>query len=103
MAGCAGEERAPPAPAALADQITVLGIANARFWPDTQGAALAQEAAAALQRERAAADASGYAGRPLPPAYYLAVSGGSDNGPFNARSSGTSARLPPADVRALSN
>ena len=38
-------------PAALADRVTVLGIANARFWPDRQGEALIREAEQALERE----------------------------------------------------
>src|SRR5215471_17264075 len=42
-AGYSSAERGPPVPAALADQVTVLGIPNARFWADTQGAALAAE------------------------------------------------------------
>jgi hypothetical protein len=79
--GCAALERNPPMPAALADQVTVLGIQNARFWPDTQGAALAREGAQAFQRERAAADNP--AGR-LRPANFLAISGGGDDGAFGA-------------------
>src|SRR5204863_4090020 len=79
--GCAALERNPPIPAALADQVTVLGIQNARFWPDTQGAALAREGVQAFQRERAAADNP--AGR-LRPANFLAISGGGDDGAFGA-------------------
>ena len=36
-------------PRALADNVTVLGIPNARFWPDTQGEALLREAMRALE------------------------------------------------------
>ena len=75
-AACSSLERGMPAPESLADQATVLGIPTARFWPDTQGEALAREALAAQQRERAAI---GGAGR-LPPAAFLAVSGGGGNG-----------------------
>jgi hypothetical protein len=82
-AGCA-EERGLPAPPDLADQITVLGITNARFWPDTQGTALAREAVDALYRERAAAKRSGLGLDQLGPAYFLAVSGGGDDGAFGA-------------------
>src|SRR5215831_16579466 len=80
-AGCSSAERGPPVPAALADQVTVLGIPNARFWADTQGAALAAEGEAALKRERAA---TGEASGRLPPAYFLAVSGGGDDGAFGS-------------------
>jgi predicted patatin/cPLA2 family phospholipase len=81
--GCA-EERGSPAPPDLADQITVLGITNARFWPDTQGKELAREALDALNRERATAQRSGRPPDQLPPAYFLAISGGGDDGAFGA-------------------
>jgi hypothetical protein len=68
-------------PAALADRVTVLGIPNARFWPDTRGADLAREAMAARQRELAAEHPAD--GR-SPPAYFLAISGGSENGAFGS-------------------
>src|SRR4051812_3740117 len=80
IAGCSTLERGAAVPGPLADHVTVLGIPNARFWPDTQGTAMAQEAIAAQARERQYA-ATGTAGR-LPPAYFLAVSGGSDSGAF---------------------
>jgi hypothetical protein len=84
MAACAALERQPAVPANLTEQATVLGIPNARFWPDTQGPALVQEAGEAIARERAAQAAAGGANGPLPPANFLAVSGGSDNGAFAA-------------------
>jgi hypothetical protein len=80
IAGCSTLDRGAAVPGRLADQVTVLGIPNARFWPDTQGAAMAREGMAAQAREHAA---TGAAGR-LPPAYFLAVSGGSDSGAFGA-------------------
>jgi hypothetical protein len=83
VAGCSAGERAPAPPAVLADQVTVLGIPNARFWPDTQEAAMAQEAVTALQREHAAAGGRANAAG-LAPASFLAVSGGGDDGSFGA-------------------
>jgi len=71
-------------PRALADNATVLGIPNARFWPDTQGEALLREAMRALERERAAAGTANRTDRGLPPAYFLAISGGGDDGAFGA-------------------
>jgi len=82
-AGCSSSERGSPVPAALADQVTVLGIQNARFWADTQGAALAADGEHALKRERTAASEVGRDG-PLPPAFFLAVSGGGDDGAFGS-------------------
>ena len=75
-----GYRREAPAPEDLAEQVTALGLPNARFWVDTQGAALAHEAELALEREKAAAGNPG----PLPPAEFLAISGGSDDGAFGA-------------------
>jgi len=75
-----GYHRDDPAPEDLAEQVTVLGLPNARFWVDTQGAAFAQEAARALEREKAALGKAAN----LPPAEFLAISGGSDDGAFGA-------------------
>ena len=79
-----GQEREDPAPAALADKVTVLGVPNARFWADSQGGALVVEAEQALEREHAALEKDHrWEGR-LPAAYFLALSGGSDDGCFGA-------------------
>jgi predicted acylesterase/phospholipase RssA len=77
-----GHPRKDAAPEELADQVTVLGIPNARFWADAQSAALAHEAARALEREKAAAGKT--EGDRLPPADFLAISGGGDDGSFGA-------------------
>ncbi|HEX4615158.1 MAG TPA: hypothetical protein VH230_04510, partial [Stellaceae bacterium] len=82
VAGCAGE-RQPAVPKTSTEQASVLGIPNARFWPDTQQGELAEEAMQALVRERAAQGSSASAGQ-LPPANFLALSGGSDDGAFGA-------------------
>lgn len=84
MAGCAALGRDPPAPAALSEHVTVPGIPNAHFWADTQVSEMADEAEAALQRERAhGGEVLGPGGR-LPPAEFLAISGGGDDGAFGA-------------------
>src|SRR5438045_8210292 len=87
-AGCSTLERGAPMPPAVADQVTVLGIQNGRFWPDTQGEALLREGVQALERERAAAritgSSSGGSTVNLSPANFLAVSGGGDDGAFGA-------------------
>jgi predicted acylesterase/phospholipase RssA len=78
LPGCATILRldAPP-PEATAD-LRVLGIPNGRFWPDGPADALQREAALMLARQRART-----AGR-LPPANFLALSGGGDNGAYGA-------------------
>jgi hypothetical protein len=83
VAGCSGLEREAPAPPSLADRVTVLGIPNARFWPDTQAPAMVREAEEAVKRERAAVGKTG-SDEPLPPAHFLAISGGGDDGPYGA-------------------
>ena len=73
-----------PVPADLADEATVLGLPNGRFWAwyDTQGPAMVAEWEQSLQRERALLGLDPDA--PLPPAYFLAVSGGGGDGAFGA-------------------
>src|SRR5689334_18396789 len=67
LTSCSSLERGASMPRALADQATVLGIPNARFWPDTQGEALLHEAMRALERERAAANTANGTDRGLLP------------------------------------
>lgn len=60
-----------------------IGTANARFFADEQAGAMVEEALRSVERElivlgRSAADG------PLPPAHFLAISGGGDNGAFGA-------------------
>jgi len=75
-------ERKAPVPAAAADQITVLGLSNARFWAwiDTEGAGLVHEWEQSLEREQAAVQSGGN----LPPAQFLVLSGGGADGAFGA-------------------
>src|SRR5581483_2675829 len=81
---CFGYLREAPAPADLADSVTVLGISAARFWADSQGKLLTREAERALEREEEfLQEQEGWNGT-LPPANYLAISGGSDDGAFGA-------------------
>jgi patatin-like phospholipase len=72
-------ERTPAGPPELVDQATVLGLSDARAFPDTQADALVQIALQALQREHRALGTGS-----LPPANYLGISRGSDNGAFGA-------------------
>ena len=83
LAACTLPVRQPAVPSAETEAATVLGgVANARFWGDARGTALANEVLQALARERAYLGLS--ASAPLPPANLLAVSGGSDDGAFGA-------------------
>ena len=82
--GCSIPERGPAVPRAETARALPLGLANARFFPDADPTPAIEEGMAALQREEATL---GFAGNPnarLPPAYFLAVSGGGDNGAFGS-------------------
>jgi len=74
IAACTSPTRLDAVPFALTGTTTVLGTPNARFWADTDGHAMLQEAQLARAREE----------DPDAPASYLGLSGGSDNGAFGA-------------------
>jgi len=84
VAGRAGPMRNAPEPSKLAVQAIVLGIPNARFFSDSQADAMVEEALRAIERERALRPDLAAPGSSLPPANYLGISGGSDNGAFGA-------------------
>ena len=74
LATCSAPSRINAVPSQFTEQATVLDLPNARFWADTGGPAMVQEALQARARED---DLQSQAS-------YLAVSGGSDNGAFGA-------------------
>jgi hypothetical protein len=83
LGACSFPLRGPPVPLAETERATVLGgVPNARFWADTQGPQMAEEALKAIAKEREQLGLVTAGG--LPPANFLAVSGGSDNGAFGA-------------------
>lgn len=82
--GCGQLSRLPAVPATLTEQATALGIPDARFWPDTQAAAIVRLGIEAYKRERAARPDSSEVDLARVPVDYLAISGGSDNGAFGA-------------------
>jgi hypothetical protein len=84
LGACTSPTREPGVPSELTDRATVLGgLTNARYLADTQVPAMTREAYAALDRERAQPGVIAAGGR-LPPANFLAISGGGDNGAFGA-------------------
>ena len=84
LAGCSLPDRGPVVPYADTERAQPLGIPNARFFADGDPAPMIEEGTRALAREQAALQAAGQSIARLPPAYYLAVSGGGDNGAFGA-------------------
>jgi len=84
LAGCSIPDRGPVVPYTYTELAQPLGIPNLRFYADGDPAPMIEEASRALAREKAALQAAGQSIATLPPAYYLAVSGGGDNGAFGA-------------------
>lgn len=83
---CSHPDRLPSVPRADTARALPLGIPNARFFADDDLTPMIQEAMRSLDREMAAlrADGKNPTRANLPTAYYLAVSGGGDNGAFGA-------------------
>ncbi|WP_372617354.1 patatin-like phospholipase family protein [Falsiroseomonas sp.] len=81
LGGCASVVRLDPPPPGITADLPVLGIPNARFWPDGPPDALGREGVLMAERGRAAQGAR----RDSPSeAHFLALSGGGDNGAFGA-------------------
>lgn len=83
VSACGPLPRLSAVPQADDNEIKVLGLSDIRFWGDEASPALVAEGLAAYRRERDYLAASGHTG-PLPPADYLAISGGGENGAFGA-------------------
>jgi predicted acylesterase/phospholipase RssA len=84
ISGCAIPARGPAVPSSGTVRALPLGIVNARFFADDDPAPMIGEAALALERQRASLRAAGRSTKHMPPAFFLAVSGGGDNGAFGA-------------------
>ena len=82
LAACSPLARLPAVPQADVDKATVLGIVNERFMFD-QVERMEQEGRDSLDREAAYLASIGHRG-PWPPAYFLAISGGGQDGAFGA-------------------
>jgi hypothetical protein len=83
VAGCAGLTRQEAVPQMVQKRATVLELSSVRYWADQDPIDFVADAMAALEREQALWRASGHGGS-LPPAEFLAISGGGENGAFGA-------------------
>lgn len=83
LTGCGPLFRLPPVPQSEQDNISVLGLRDIRFWGDEVTPQMIAEGHDAADRERAYESSLGHTGL-LPPANYLAISGGGENGAFGA-------------------
>ena len=82
--GFGAPKRLPAVPAALAEQASVPDIPDARLWPDRDRAAVVRRVLRYVQLEIAALERIGLPTESLPPADFLAISGGGDAGAFAA-------------------
>ncbi len=81
--GCSHPPRLAAVPNEQTRAATIPGIPDARFFVNDTVEGIRAAGMAALARERAFLAASGHRG-PLPPANFLAISGGGDDGAFGA-------------------
>lgn len=82
LSACSAGDRLPAVPDELRERVEVVGMPGVRSRGGDLSA-LEQDFIASVARERAALEAAGHRG-PLPPANFLALSGGGDNGAFGA-------------------
>src|SRR4030095_14303747 len=82
VTGCATPQRLPAVPRAEIPQAQT-GLGQIRYLVARETATFAADAQAVMQREEAWLKSQGRS-EELPPAYFLAISGGGDNGAFGA-------------------
>ena len=83
VAGCGPLPRLNAVPSQEASNATVLGLSDVRYWGDEDSPQITDEAKSSYFKELAAWRQTGHTG-PLPPANYLAISGGGEDGAFGA-------------------
>ena len=83
LQGCATPSRLSAVPVKDTTRAEIPGIPNARFWVDADLNPLIREDLTEFEREEVEWTREGQRG-PLPPAHYLAISGGGDDGAFGA-------------------
>jgi hypothetical protein len=81
--GCADMTRLDAVPSEVKEDATVLGMKDVRYWGDEASTKLIDDALQAYQREFDQYRASGGTGE-VPPAQFLAISGGGENGAYGA-------------------
>src|SRR5262245_53537627 len=81
VAACGPIERFDAVPLDAENQAAIPNMKGIRFWADGDPAEMAKAGLALLDREKAYLASTGHKG-PLPPADFLAISGGGENGAF---------------------
>jgi predicted patatin/cPLA2 family phospholipase len=84
--GCAPLNRSAAVPAGWEERATIPGMPGIRYWADGDMTDFRKDGLEALAREQAYLKAASETGiqAPLPPADFLAISGGGENGAFGA-------------------
>jgi predicted acylesterase/phospholipase RssA len=83
LVGCASLDRLPSVKLSEVHQTSILGITDARFYPDRDAKAIEALALKVYERQLKSAGKSAKTAS-LPPAHFLVISGGGDNGAFGA-------------------
>jgi len=84
LQGCAPLPRLGPVPEAQTEQAVVPGMPDSRLWMDRDLKTFVKVVLEDNARERSALLQAGRPVDPLPPIYFLSISGGGDNGAFAA-------------------
>lgn len=83
VVACAARERLDAVPFAEQSNATIPGLPNVRYWADGETTDFVRDALDSLHREESLFMRAGNRG-PLPPAEFLAISGGGADGAFGA-------------------
>jgi predicted acylesterase/phospholipase RssA len=83
LAGCSVLPRLRAVPPEEVANVKVLGLSDIRYWGDENTPSIIEDAQSSYDRKLSEWRNTGHMG-PLPPAAYLAISGGGENGAFGA-------------------
>ena len=83
LASCSTAERIAAVPNEHYLDATIPGMPGVRYFADGELDAIVEDGLESVRRERSHLEANGHKG-PLPPAIFMAISGGGDNGAFAA-------------------
>ncbi|MCW2243105.1 patatin-like phospholipase family protein [Azospirillum canadense] len=81
--GCGTPTRLDAVPVASEAKASVVGMPEVRYWGDDEVSDFQRDALESVRRERDLLQQAGHRG-PLPPADFLAISGGGEDGAFGA-------------------
>jgi len=84
LQACAPLHRLGPVPEARTEQAVVPGMPDSRIWMDRDLTTFIKVVLEDNARERSALLQAGHPADPMPPIYFLSISGGGDNGAFAA-------------------